>query len=179
MSECGYRRSDNVETLMAFIKSGPGDLFARLKSIRSTSAEALALDDFEMKLLEVARFFFLSFAKPESEAWIEAFWRAERHFPAPFGATIAHAILIALSEIRAGRERTFEFLNPNHPSSETELTDQERYLMLTFRAARDGNRSAATANALLLCECEDTTQVLAAVERLAMITGDIDVPQFN
>ena len=139
----------------------------------------VAADAFEENTLEIARLFFVSFAHPQSQAWMQAFWKAEQMFPAPFGATVAHAILIALNEMREQRKRPFEFRNPNCPNCARDLTNEERYLMSTLRAIREGNRSQATTHALLLCESDDTAGFLGALERVAMITGDIDKPAYN
>lgn len=127
---------------------------------------------FEWNALEVARYFFTSFSRPETQAWTEGFRRAEEMFPAPFGATIANAILIAVNEVRARRERTFEFMCPECERQSGRMTPEERYLMSTISAIRAGNRSAAHMHALLLCESEDTSGFVEAVERLAIITGD-------
>lgn len=139
----------------------------------------IAADAFEENTLEFARYFFVSFAHPESQAWVDAFWEAEQNFPPPFGATIAHALLIAVNEMRGQRQRPFEFRNPNCPNCSRDLTNEERYLMSTLRAIREGNRSQATTHALLLCESDDTAGFLGALERVAMITGDIAEPAYN
>lgn len=137
------------------------------------------LDTFEKQVLDIARYFFQAFANPESQAWINAFGEAERSFPAPFGATIAHAILIAINEVRASRRGSFQFEHPASVAAEHSMTDAERYFILVLHHVRRTDRTAARSQALFLCEGNDATRVLAAFERLAIITGDVGEPHFN
>jgi hypothetical protein len=137
------------------------------------------LDSFERDVLRVARYFFETFARAESHAWIMAFREAERAFPAPFGASIAHAVLIAINELRASRQRTFQFERPESAFAAHSLTDNERYFILTLHYIRRGNWASARAQALYLCEGNDGSGVLKAFERLAIITGDVEDLHFN
>lgn len=137
------------------------------------------LDTFEREVLKIARHFFEAFARPESQSWMGAFHEAERVFPAPFGATIAHATVIAINELRISRTRTFQFEHPGSAFGDFTLTDCERYLILILHHIRRRNWTSARANALYLCEGNDTSRVLAAFERIAIITGDVEEPHFN
>lgn len=131
---------------------------------------------FEWQALEVARYFFVSFAQPTTHAWMEGFWRAEQMFPAPFGATIAHTIVIAIRELQTARARPLEFNCPACARNAGRVTAEERHFMVTLAAIRSGNKTAAATHALLLCESEDTSGFLEAVERLAIMTGDVSPP---
>lgn len=137
------------------------------------------LDAFEIQTLTVARQFFESFARPEGHAWMHAFHIAEQAFPAPFGATIAHAILIAVNEMRVRRKRTFQFERPGSPFAVRSMTDCERYLIAILHHIRRKEWTSARSNALYLCEGNETGGVLAAFERLAIITGDVTETRFN
>ncbi|MEM6634315.1 MAG: hypothetical protein AAF667_00355 [Pseudomonadota bacterium] len=139
----------------------------------------MSIDVFEKHFLEIARHFFLAFSRPQSQAWVDAFWKAEQAFPMPFGATIAHAILISINELRSLRTRPFAFQNPYCTHCSTDITNEERYLLLALRSVRLGNKSQASTNALLLCENEDTSAFLESLERLSIITGDIDDPTYS
>lgn len=136
-------------------------------------------DTFETQVLEIARRFFQAFSDPESEAWIEALRRAEEIFPVPFGATIANAILIALNDMRCSRMNLFSFINPCCPNCAQNITDEERYLLSALHNVRRGRRSLAETECMLLCEGNDTTKLIASLERVAIITGDVSTPQFN
>lgn len=146
----------------------------------STGTPAIAwLDPFERDVLEIARHFFQAFSEPASHAWIEAFRKAEGVFPVPFGASIAHAILIAINALRLSRRRSFQFERPHSLTGEAFLTDTERYFMRILYDIRRHDRVSARAHALFLCEGNDASRVLAAFERLAIITGDVSEPYFN
>lgn len=136
-------------------------------------------DEFELHVLEIARHFFLAFADPESEAWVEAFRRAEQVFPVPFGATIANAILIALNDMRRSRIRMFTYSNPRCEGCVRHITDEERYLISALKNIRRANRGTAKMNCMLLCEGGNTAKLLASLERIAIITGDVKTPEFN
>lgn len=136
-------------------------------------------DEFETHVLGIARHFFLAFAEPHSEAWVEAFRRAEQVFPVPFGATIANAILIALNDMRRSRVRTFTYTNPRCERCLQHVTDEERYLVSALRDIRRGNHGSAKTNCMLLCEGGDTSALLRALERIAIITGDAETPKYN
>lgn len=140
---------------------------------------AIRLDPFEHDALCIARHFFEAFAHPEGHAWVQALREAERAFPVPFGASIAHAILIAINEVRASKRQTFWFERPGRPSTDSKLTEDERYLILILQAIRRGDSVAARAHALFLCEGGQTAGVLAAFERLAIITGDVSDLRYN
>lgn len=137
------------------------------------------LDPFERDVLEIARYFFEAFSDPASHAWVEAFRKAETVFPMPFGASIAHAILIAINALRVSRRQTFQFERPSSLSGSACLTDAERYFMRILYDIRRQDRVSARAHALFLCEGNDASEVLAAFERLAIITGDVGDPHFN
>ncbi|MEM1005933.1 MAG: hypothetical protein AAF496_00470 [Pseudomonadota bacterium] len=136
-------------------------------------------DEFETNVLDIARHFFLAFAEPESEAWVEAFRRAELMFPAPFGATIANAILIALNDMRQSRVRLFTYSNPRCDDCLHHITDEERYFISALRDMRRSNRGAVETNCMLLCEGNDASDLLASLERIAIITGDVEDPKYN
>jgi len=138
-----------------------------------------SLDDFERNVLTIARHFFEAFAEPSRHSWIDAFGAAERAFPVPFGASIAHAILIAIIAMRVSRRHTFVFERPEGLAAAFTLTDTERYFIKTLHDIRRGDRASARAHALFLCEGNDASSVLAALERLAIITGDVDELHFT
>lgn len=150
--------------------------------IRHSKQNLLAhsgFDVFETNVLEIARHFFLAFAEPESEAWIDAFRRAEQAFPVPFGATIANAVLIAIQDMRRSRIRLFTYSNPRCIECSKLITDEERYFMTALQSIRRARFGMAETNCLLLCEGGDATALLASLERIAIITGDVQEPRFN
>lgn len=137
------------------------------------------LDVFDKGLLCIARLFFGTLETPESQTWMTAFSEAERRFPAPFGATIAHAIFIAIDALNGPRKRPFSYIDPDDVLADVVLTREEAYLIRTFQAIRTGAESDACTQAMLVCEGGNSDPFLAALERLAILTGEVQTPVFN
>ena len=77
-------------------------------SLKNTAfIEELGFDVFEISVLRIARYFCEAFDQPMRQTWKPAFREAEKIFPAPFGATIANAISIAIDMVCLGRKRNF------------------------------------------------------------------------
>ncbi|MBL3569967.1 hypothetical protein DSD19_14860 [Rhodovulum sp. BSW8] len=125
-------------------------------------------------MLTVARHFFQSFAKPQSEGWIRALAAAEQRFRpgmhAASAADMAVRLLAALQELRAARTSGFRFSNPDCPGCAARLTEQERQFMDVLIALRRGKRSKAHAAAMMLCEGNPTDSFLRAMADLAALT---------
>ena len=145
----------------------------------NSDRQELVLDGFETSVLNIARKLFESFEEPESQCWMSAFMEAERVFKAPFGATIAHAITIIISDIWHVRSRNLTYLRASDPMTVSSLTPEERYFMQMLQDMRRQNYAQARMFAMLLCEGGDSDVTLAAVERLCIITGDIKTPKLN
>ncbi|MCV6584212.1 MAG: hypothetical protein OIF47_01620 [Marinibacterium sp.] len=139
--------------------------------------EDCGFDTFETNLLEIARYVLLSFSAPESHAWIEAFRIAETRLTPPFGATIAHAMVITLNKMRVSRAGVFNYINPECTHCSGFITNEERYLFTALQAVRQGRRGVAETHCMLLCEGGDTGPLMAALERVAVLTGDVDQPR--
>ena len=139
----------------------------------------LDMDAFETSFLGIARDLIASFETPESHCWMTAFLEAERVFPAPFGATIAHAIAITVNALRDGRMRAFSYFRNGDPLADLAMTREERYLVLTLRGLRRNDPALAQTNAMLVCEGGKGAPLLAAMERLCLITGDVTTCRFQ
>ncbi|MEL6207479.1 MAG: hypothetical protein AAFR47_19525 [Pseudomonadota bacterium] len=139
----------------------------------------LDLDSFETSVLTVSRHVFETLERPEDQCWMSAFWHAEQAFPPPFGATIAHALVIAINASRTSRRRSFSYLRVSDPLADVSITDEERYYVMALRGIREGDNSCARLNALFLCEGHSADALLAALERLALITGDVTEPRLQ
>ena len=134
----------------------------------------LQMTAYEAAFLGVARHFFETFTAPDRQCWMDAFLEAERAFPPPFGATIAHAICLVVEEMRRARKSVFSFFRNDDPIACTAMTREERYLVQVLRGIREGRRSFAHTQAMMLCDGRASDRFLAAVERLCVITGDVD-----
>lgn len=140
---------------------------------------ALEMDAFENTFLSVARQVITTFDVPDTQCWMTAFMEAEAQFPPPFGATIAHAIVMIVNVLRAQRSTTFSYFRYDDPLAKLSMTPEERYLVLTVREVRHGNGFGARMNAMLACEGGDAHSLLGAIERLSLITGDVMTPQYQ
>lgn len=140
---------------------------------------ALDMDTFEETFLTVARQIITTFDEPDTQCWMSAFMEAEARFPPPFGATIAHAIVVIVNVLREERSSAFSYIRHDDPADVLFITPEERYLLLTLREVRQNNGFRARMNAMLACEGGDAARLLAAIERLGIITGDVGSPEFQ
>ncbi|MEM0924031.1 MAG: hypothetical protein AAGF44_05900 [Pseudomonadota bacterium] len=133
---------------------------------------ACGFDAFEIAVLEVARRFFITFSRPESHGWVEAFETAERKLSPPFGATLAVAVMRAIQVLRGARSTTFNFIPPDCPICSRTITQEERYLISILKAVRKRRRSEAMTHALLVCEGSDPEALVIAFETLCVLIGE-------
>lgn len=139
----------------------------------------LDLDEFESAFLCVARHLFETFDQPDQQCWMDAFWEAEQMFPASFGATIAHAVAISINALPINRNRPFCHFRAQDSLDDPAMTSEERYLVFVLHAMRQQNSASAIANATPVCEGGEIADLLAAIERMCIITGDLAVPKFQ
>jgi len=136
---------------------------------------ALRLDRYERQVLEVVRYILVAFVEPDTEAWMQAFWLAERKFPSPHGAKIAYGIVVALRlarDVRTDPMLPGDPLQPSEPNGMPAMNDCERHFLTALHAMRRNDIPRARVAALLLCEGAPADDVLTALERLAVLTGD-------
>lgn len=126
-------------------------------------------DQIERDVLQMARMYFLSFHKPESQAWVNAFYSAEQRFGMPYGATIGNAVLMAVNSMRSARSAGFSYRDPKCPTCREFITNEERYFVSALHDIRQRNRSGAKMNAMLLCQGADDQQFLDCMGRLAVL----------
>lgn len=141
--------------------------------------QSLALGPFETDVLRVARYLCQTHEDPDTQCWMQAFMEAEQCFPPPFGATIAHAISIALTALQSARGGVFSYLRVSDPLADTSITQEERYFVEVLRGLRTGDVAHVRSVALLLCQGGASDAFLGAMERLCIITGDVRQPRFQ
>ena len=141
--------------------------------------DEMSFDEFEISILKIARFFFEALDKPNSQIWKLAFLKAESFFPIPFGASIAHAISIAIDSMCFARTQSFSYFANTHPEAHLQITNEEKYFLKAFQSIRQNKKSSAETFGLLVCEGSEINGFLATLERLAMITGDVQNPAYN
>ena len=141
--------------------------------------QELNFDVFEISVLQIMRHFCEAFEQPVKQTWKSAFLEAERIFSPPFGATIAHAISITIDMVCLGRKRNFSYFRRTSTQADSLITDEERYFLMTLHYARRGKRSSARSYAMMVNEGSNFEAFLSAVERLAIITGDLVIPDLK
>ena len=142
--------------------------------INGTDVDQTPFDEFERDILQIARLFFKAFDNPESYAWVNAFYFAELRLHAPYGATIANAVLMSINAMRIARSSGFNYLDPNCQTCKKHITAEERYFIGTLHNIRLKNRSGVKMSSMLLCQGSDDTGFTEAIGRLAVITRDFE-----
>lgn len=129
--------------------------------------DTLALDAFDLAFLAAARFFCLSFSGLDRAAWVKAILGAENFFPGPASAETMRRALGVVQDMRLARKSSLRFSNPRCRCCAEMVTQDERYLVQLVQALRAGRTSQAASSAMLLCEGNDVTRVMAAAQALA------------
>ncbi len=135
-------------------------------------------DKFENSILLIARFFFQANDEPTSRAWKNAFLAAEKVFPPPFGASIAHAVSLSIDHICASRIRPFEYYKVSADDKNSLITDEERYFLHTLKFIREKRNSFARTNALMVCEGPNIEGFMQAIKGIVIIIGEFE-PETN
>lgn len=157
--------------------SHPSQIFVADPGI--AERQAMSLSPFETSVLSVARHLFETYEQPEGQCWMQAFMEAEARFPAPYGATIAHAISVAVGALRTAQHGTFSYFRTSDALAPHAVTDTERRFVETLRHVADGRAAAARASAMMLCFGGPSQAFLAALERLCVLTGAVQETQFQ
>ncbi|NDW00921.1 hypothetical protein [Salipiger sp. PrR002] len=121
----------------------------------------------DLTVLMIARYFFQSFAHPQSEGWLRAMSGAEQVLGPQEAPEVVFAVLRAVQEMRHARRNPFNFSNPDCPGCAARLCGHERLFLNIFRAMRRGRQGDAEAHALLLCEGNGVQRLIAAMGVLA------------
>ncbi|MEL6953382.1 MAG: hypothetical protein AAFN09_00125 [Pseudomonadota bacterium] len=142
----------------------------------SLRAEA-GLDTAEHGILDIARFYFSSFAHPDSQAWMAGLDTAQALF-GDDGPRIAARVMDVLRAMRCARRSTFMFNAPTCPGCSRILTEHERRLIQGFAALRRGAMGQARVEAMMLCEGNPTGALLDAMQALADVLPGTQAPQY-
>ncbi|WP_461425888.1 hypothetical protein [Gymnodinialimonas sp.] len=125
------------------------------------------LDRDEVAILTLTRFYFQSFAVPQTHAWIGALEHTQAHFGEAHGLLVAGRVLGAIKVMRSTRRSVFCFNSPTCPGCAAILTEHERRMIRSLAALRCGRDGLARTELMMLCEGNDTDDVLAAFRVLA------------
>ena len=127
----------------------------------------VGLDHDEDILLTLARFYFESFAVPNTHSWMRGIDEAAIHFGDDKGAIVAQRLLFALQSMRFARRSVFNFNCPTCEGCSSIVTEHERRLMVVIQGVRLGWDSTVKTELMMLCEGNDTTMVEQSFVKLA------------
>ena len=120
-------------------------------------------DTVEIHVLHIARLFFVSLHRPQSQAWMSAIFTAEHLFGTSQGAMIAARILQIVNSVRYVRSAGFNYCDPNCADCARFITKEEQYLIMALHTLRHGKQSEASIQAMLLCQGGDHAPVIKAL----------------
>lgn len=129
--------------------------------------DSAGLDPHEITVLALTRFYFQSFAMPQSHAWIHCLEMAQAQYGEADGLVLAGRILSALKAVRSTRRSLFCFNSPTCHGCASVLTEHERRLIVSLAALRRGQDGTARTELMMLCEGNDTADVISAFIHLA------------
>ncbi|MEM1064516.1 MAG: hypothetical protein AAF771_07865 [Pseudomonadota bacterium] len=134
---------------------------------KETTVEEAAFDSAALAVLEVARYYWQTFAIPQSQSWLCALQRAETRFPGLNGVEVGLDTLAAVQAMRMSRTSCFNFNNPGCPHCSLIVSEHERQFMNVLQAVRQGRVGAAKTHAMILCEGNDTERLIMRMVSLA------------
>lgn len=135
--------------------------------VREIALHEAGFDDVETNILHLVRFFFQSYAVPNSQAWMSGLDLAEQIFGDVEGPSIALRIVDVLRGVRYARRSTFMFNSPTCACCAAHVTEHEGRLIRAIANVRRGRMSPARTELMMLCEGHDTAYVIGAMVRLA------------
>lgn len=126
-------------------------------------------DSVEAKVLEVSRYFWQTFAIPETQSWLYALKVAAEYSAFRDGCEFGLCVLSAVQAMRMSRKSCFHFNSPTCEGCAAIISDHERHYMHIFRAVRDNHLSQARSHAIILCEGNDTNDLIARISDLVQV----------
>ena len=144
------------------------------------SLTSLQLEATEYSTLSAARFFFSSFANPETPSWMTVVIASEDFFPVKDSARIVQAILVVIHQVRLSRKSTLRFSNPHCVDCQNNVTAEERHFISMFRKMSANRPEAAVTHAMLLCEGNQTSSLLDSVNKLITLLemNNLKIPMY-
>ena len=146
----------------------------RQPSPKDTYVSAAGLDQTEVALLEVARYYLQTHAIEYSQSWILGLKASEKYFGIEGGARVGVRLLLALQEMRFARRSVFSFNAPECVGCSKYLSEHERRLITVIAALRRGRFGLARAEIMMLCEGHDTSSTLSAFSELVILLPQLE-----
>ena len=146
----------------------------RQPSPKDTYVNSVGLDQTEVELLEIARFYLQTHAVEYSQSWILGLKASEKYFGIEGGARVGVRLLLALQEMRFARRSVFSFNAPQCLGCSKYLSEHERRLITSIAALRRGKFGLARAEIMMLCEGHDTSSTLSALSELVILLPQLE-----
>jgi len=134
---------------------------------RSVHVDACGFDAKEMLVLELMRYFCLSYAEPMTQGWLSAFSRAQGVLGQADGPMLACHVSDLLSAVRRERKTQFNFIDPRCAQCAARVYPTELALILLLRSARQAYPEQMRAIARDVVGDEDADETLGAGHALA------------
>ncbi|MCF2905404.1 hypothetical protein L0666_10410 [Octadecabacter sp. CECT 8868] len=125
-----------------------------------------------MAVLQIMRLCMQSVAHPPSMAWMAVLPGADEAFGTTYGPQIAARTLETLQAVRLSRRSLFGFNSPTCPSCCQIVTEHERRFMTALECVRIGATGQAKLELIMLCEGNDVTPALNAIDYLNRLIVD-------
>lgn len=121
----------------------------------------------EILVLQVLRFFCMTYSNPGSHAWEEAYAMSVRELGSKDGPRVSHEIMNCIRALRCTRKTGFDFIDPTCPCCRMMLAHHESHFMRLLKAERANDGLARQMSAVILCEGENPSLFLQSISSLA------------
>ncbi|MFQ6552761.1 hypothetical protein AAD018_010525 [Aestuariibius insulae] len=145
----------------------------RLPTSKETTLSLADYGSVDVKILEIARLYWQTFAMPQSQSWLTASIRADRGFRGRQGGEVAMKTLAAVQAMRMSRVSCFRFNAPDCPGCSQIVSEHERQFMSVLQAVREDRPGAARTHAMLLCEGNETEPLISSMAMLARAASPV------
>lgn len=135
------------------------------------------LDGRDLIVMQTARLFFESFANPDGCGWMTALECPGLRYGQAHGSWVATQVLACVQAMRKSRQSCFRFNSPHCTGCSQMLSEHERLFMQSFKALRQGRRTAANSFAVLLCEMNPVEDFLDSLAKLVELTDALDLEE--
>lgn len=137
--------------------------------LEDRTVDELGLTSIDLTVLTIARYVFISFNRPKSQAWFSAFELAEAQFGAFVGPLIGLRVAGAVREMSQSRKSCFRFNSPACPCCRNKVTPGERYLMAAISAVREHRSTEADIYLMMATEGGQSDAFRASLVALAEV----------
>jgi hypothetical protein len=126
--------------------------------------ESLNPDLFARLTLALMRWYFQTFASPDTQGWLTALRCATAHVGPRQAGALCYDLVALIQALRAARSSPFRFNPEGCACCRVWLTPEERLLMEILSALREGRRGRAQTLVQLLCDGAPNDDLLAVAE---------------